>query len=84
VASRKLDGEAVLLHLARGTYFTLNDTGSLLWELLERERCVGELLDALLAAFEVDEETARRDLEELIDQLASHGLVEPVGAPEGA
>ena len=76
VASQTLDGEAVLLHLEGGTYFTLNETGTLVWQLLEQERSFDELLDAVLAAFEVDAETARRDLADLLEQLASHGLIE--------
>ena len=82
VASQTLDGEAVLLDLTGGTYFTLNETGTLVWDELERVRTGQELLDALVAAFEVEVEAARRDLEALLDQLTTHGLVEPVAADE--
>lgn len=76
VASQTLDGEAVLLHLQSGTYFTLNETGTFVWDLLEAERAPAELLEALVEAFEVDDATARRDLAELLDQLLSNGLIQ--------
>jgi hypothetical protein len=81
VASQTLDGEAVLLHLASGTYFTLNETGTLVWDLLDRERTPAELLDAMIDAFEVERETARQDLAQLLDALVERGLIDVVGSP---
>jgi hypothetical protein len=76
VASQTLDGEAVILQLASGTYFTLNESGTLVWDLLQRERTVAELMAALLEAFDVDAATARRDLDELLRDLLAHRLIE--------
>jgi hypothetical protein len=81
VASQTLDGEGVLLHLASGTYFTLNETGTFVWDLLARERTPAELLEALVDAFEVDRETARLDLDELLEDLAARGLIDRAGDP---
>ncbi len=76
VLSRILDGEAVLLDLASGTYFGLNEVGSEIWKILGAGATVGETINQIVAQFEVDAGTARRDLEELLGELRSRGLVE--------
>ncbi len=48
---------------------TLNETGVFLWRLLEEGSTFEDLLSALKAEYEVDEETAREDLTAFLDQL---------------
>jgi hypothetical protein len=79
--STELEGEAVILHLGDGIYYGLNPVGARLWSLLEEPRAVAELRDALVAEYEVDVETAERDVIDLLDELMERGLVEP--ATEG-
>jgi hypothetical protein len=74
--SCELDGEAVILHLGEGVYFGLDPVGAHVWSLLEQERSVAELRDAVVAAYEVDAATAEADLIELVEALAARGLVE--------
>jgi hypothetical protein len=72
---RVLDGEAVLLDLASGTYFGLNVVGSRVWELLSAGKSLGEVRAALLDEFEVDAGVLEQDLRELLEMLQSRGLV---------
>ena len=75
VLSRVFDGDAVLLDLGSGTYFGLNEVGSRIWQSLEKGATVAELVAAVLAGFEVDEATARRDLDALLEDLSTRGLI---------
>jgi len=79
VLSRDLDGEAVLLDLGSGTYFGLNEVGTEIWQLIGSGATVAEVRAALLERFEVDEATARRDLDALVGELLERGLVEVSG-----
>lgn len=81
VAARALDGEAVLLDLASGTYFGLNEVGARIWELLEGEITVGALRRTLLDEFEVEERDLDADLAHMLADLEARGLVRRVGAP---
>lgn len=81
--STELEGEAVILSLADGVYYGLDGAGALVWELLREPVRVGELRDAIAAAFEVDAETAERDLLALLGELAERRLVEVVSADDG-
>lgn len=73
--SCELEGEAVILHLGAGVYYGLDPVGAHVWSLLEREHTVAELVDAVVAAYQVDADTARADLVDLLGQMASRGLV---------
>lgn len=54
---------------------TLNDSGLLLWNML-KEGCNGEeLTAAILAEYEVDEETAAQDVEKFLERLRQAGIL---------
>ncbi len=55
----------------------LNETGAFLWKLMAERDCTEEeLVEALLAEYEVDRETAARDVHAIVTKLAeNHVLV---------
>lgn len=75
VLVRALDGEAVLLDMASGKYFGLNEVGSRIWELIEKGQPVGAIRAAIVAEFEVDDARAGEDLAALVSELETRGLV---------
>jgi hypothetical protein len=75
VAAKVLDGEAILIHLAQGTYYSMSNVGGLIWELIERGSSLQEITDQVCARYQVEPERARADLERLLDQLESEGLL---------
>lgn len=75
VVFRELDGEAVLLNLATGTYFGLDSVGTRIWQLLEHLHRLDAVRDALVAEYDVEVPAAEADLINLVDRLAAHGLV---------
>jgi hypothetical protein len=77
VLTAHLEGEAVLLHMDTKNYFRLNATAALLWKGMERGLEREQLLDSLLAEFEVDRPTAAAELDRLLGELAERGLVVP-------
>jgi len=82
VVYRVIAGEAILIPISRetqgaGRMLTLNETGAFIWERLDGEHRLEEILEAIRTEFEVEEETARRDLLELISSLEEAGAVLP-------
>ena len=73
--SARLPGEVVILDLNGGEYFGLTEVGASIWELIKEQRSVGEVVQSILAAYEVDEKTCRSDVIELLKDLAARGLV---------
>lgn len=83
VVWRDVDGEIVLLNVVTGQYFGLDEVGSRVWLLLQRDGEAGTPIDTLqtrvLAEFDVDGPTAHADLTGLVRQLLEQQLV-TVGA----
>jgi hypothetical protein len=77
--STALSGESVILNHAIGTYFSLNEVGTYIWELLnERQRSVSELVKEVLGEFEIESVVCQKDIKKLLKSLENEGLVEEV------
>ncbi|HJU89312.1 MAG TPA: PqqD family peptide modification chaperone [Gemmatimonadaceae bacterium] len=74
--SSDLGGEAVILHLASGTYYSLNEVGATIWNLLQQPRRVRQILDHVVAEYDIDREECAADLHRLLDALSREGLIE--------
>ena len=55
---------------------TLNGTGAFLWSLLEKDTTEKELLDAMLEKYDIDEQTAKKDIAAFLAKARSAGLIE--------
>ena len=77
----ELHGEAVLLDLASGRYFSVNRSGAVLLRLLRSGAPRAALPAALVTAFGIDAEAARKDVDDWIERLSSRGLL--VSTPPG-
>ena len=76
VLVRRLDAQAVLLDLDTTQYFSLNDTGRRVWELLAEGHTVAAALDVLATEFEAPLPTLTDDVEVLVGELEAAGLLE--------
>ncbi len=54
---------------------TLNDTGAFLWNALKEETTFDNLVDTLTKEYDVDKETAKKDIKEFLDILTSKDLI---------
>jgi len=70
-----LDGEAVVLNLATGRYYRLNEVGCRMWELIDEHGDLGRVRDAIVEEFDTTSDVVDRDLARLVDELASMGLL---------
>jgi hypothetical protein len=76
VVFQLLDDESVLLHLQTERYYVLNDVATRMWQLLTESGSYTNTLAGLLAEFDSDEATLRRDLDDLIARLTELQLIE--------
>lgn len=75
VVVRELDGEAVLLDLAHGTYFGLDEVGTRAWQLLTEHTRLESVFAAMLEEYDVAPATLERDLVDLVGELTANGLL---------
>ena len=55
---------------------TLNDTGAMLWQILEKGAEKADLVSALTAEYDVSVEEAAADIDAYIEKLANAGCLE--------
>jgi len=75
VMFRILGEEAVLLNLASGTYFGLDEVGTRMWQLISEHGSTDTVIETMIEEYEVEEVQLRADLDELLNQLKENGLV---------
>lgn len=76
VLVQELPGESVLLNLKNERYFGLDDMGTSMWKSLTMAPNLQAAHAALLADYEVDAQQLHHDLQQFLEQLVEHGLVE--------
>lgn len=77
VVDTELEGEgAVLLHLESQIYFSLNQTGTLIWKAMKQGLTLQEICHRLQKEFQVGEDEAEQSVLALTRDLAQHKLVQ--------
>ena len=69
------DAEAVLLDVQTQMYYSVNETGLIIWELLGEPRTIEEIVAALTEDYEVEAADAQRVAETFVQDLGRDGLV---------
>lgn len=72
---RHVGTEAILLDVERKLYYRLDEVGAFVWQRLESGEPLDRIADAIAESFAVSAETARRDLDPLLESLAAAGLL---------
>jgi hypothetical protein len=75
VVFRELDGEAVVLDLAGGTYFGLNASGTRMWQLIQEHRELEPVAVALAGEFDAPSARIESDLLTFVSHLERKGLL---------
>ena len=80
---RDIKGELIALELESGEYFSFNEIGRLAWLALAEGRSVGQVVETVLAEYEVSLAQAESDVVAFTQGLLENGLIVPrtPGAP---
>jgi hypothetical protein len=69
------DGEIILLHGGTRQYFSLNETASFVWRLLEAATPAERIREALIESYDITGEAAGDALNELMRELEAWRLI---------
>lgn len=72
---KKMDGETVLYDEPANRVHSLNTTATLVWDLCDGKNDKEDMVKAILVRFEVDEATARGDVEKILREFEKNGLL---------
>lgn len=77
VINETIDGEAIMINLATGSYYSLDRVGGDVWSLLEASLPVDDIVAELGRRYEATEDDIRRGVNDLLQQLSREELVVP-------
>ena len=81
VVSRVVAGETLIVPI-RGrvgdlaSIYSFNGTGSLIWQMLDSPRTIGELVEAVVQQFDVERAQAEEDVKRFVREMIAVCLVE--------
>lgn len=75
IQTRLADGDTVLLDMASKRYFSLNETGARVWDLLKEKNTVAEIAADLQQRYEVSADDAAASVTRILSELISQQLV---------
>jgi hypothetical protein len=78
----QLGGEVIIMSIAPSTALLLNETAAIIWLAADGKTRLRDIVEcAVLEEFEVDREAALRDAENLVMELAGHGVLRIAAQP---
>lgn len=78
---REIAGDYVIIPTGKTTLelnglITVNELGAFLWEKLQQDITKAELVEAVLAEYEIDRETVEKDVDEFLEELVKNRILE--------
>ena len=70
-----IEGEAILVNLDSGSYFSLDKVGAVVWELLEQGFPMGRLIDLVATQYAGTKNEIEEGVSQLVTELQREGLV---------
>ena len=80
LATRLIGGETIVVPVRSGVgelsaIYSLNELGTVIWELIDGKTAVSRMVDRICTEFEVSREVATSDVEEYLECLEDSGLI---------
>jgi hypothetical protein len=75
VASKVIDGEAIIINLANGVYYSMDKVGALVWDLLQAGHTLEEIVVGVTGRYDVAREQAESNVQDLVQELVQENLV---------
>jgi hypothetical protein len=85
VTHETIDGEAVIINLDSGNYYSLVDVGSFIWALVDNVASANEVQNQVLQTYHGNPSDIDQGVQDLFSQLQQENLIVPVnGATEAS
>ena len=79
VAAKVIDGEAILINLDTGAYYSMAGAGAAIWYLVENQLTVADLVETIATAYRVPLEEVEADVRRTLEELHKEDLVVAAG-----
>jgi hypothetical protein len=75
VASKVIDGEAIIINLANGVYYSMDKVGALVWDRLQLGHTLDDVITTVTGSYDVAREQAESNVRDLVEELVQENLV---------
>ena len=75
VLFNQVDDDLVMMDIKSGNYFGINPVGAEIWNKMEEPITVQGIINQLLAEYDIDEETCRKETLTFIQQTLERGFL---------
>jgi hypothetical protein len=75
VTHETIDGEAVILNLDTGSYYSVNNAAAVIWNLLDSGMTIKRIIETISARFTGSPKEIEAGVQALIEKLAEEGLI---------
>ena len=84
--TRRIADETIIVPVVGGVgdldaIFTLNEVGSVVWQLVDTPTTVHAIVEEIARTFDVPSDQAERDVVEFLGKLEEAGLIRPLNEP---
>jgi hypothetical protein len=70
-----LSGEKVMIDFDSGKYFMIKGVGNDIWDMIQEEITVGEIIEKLLQEYEVSEDECEQSVLEFLNNLKTFDII---------
>ncbi|HJX31762.1 MAG TPA: PqqD family protein, partial [Thermodesulfobacteriota bacterium] len=75
IAHEIIDGEAIIVNLENGNYYSLDKTGADLWDFVEKGLDVPEIIEGLAQRYEGNKAEMENSVRQLLADMEKEGLI---------
>jgi hypothetical protein len=75
IVAKVLDGEAIMIDLPKGIYYSLDGVGGRIWELLEEGKGAADIAAGIAREFDVTPERACADVARILRELLAEKVI---------
>jgi hypothetical protein len=75
VASKVIDGEAIIMNLTNGAYYSMAGVGALMWEGIEQAQAGDAIVERIAGRYGAEPARVQADFDRLVTELLAEGLI---------
>ena len=75
VIFENIEGELILVHMERGTYYSTDEVGAHIWSMVEAQSTLSEICGSLESCYDAPSEAIRHAVEAFLSRLIEEELV---------
>lgn len=75
IESADLNNEKVMINMEKGKYYALNEIGSRIYEMIEDDKSINDIIDNLLNVYDVDRNVCEKSVIKYLSSLYNAGII---------